>query len=49
MVDPVLSNHHKAHAYKPGTWGPGQAAKLIAPGHWHNPELSGSATGEAPI
>jgi glucose-6-phosphate 1-dehydrogenase len=38
IVDPVLTIRHKAHPYKPGTWGPKQAAKLIAPnGHWHNP------------
>ena len=38
VVDPVLATHHRAHSYKPGTWGPKQADKLIAPdGRWHNP------------
>ena len=38
VVEPVLATHHQAHPYKPGTWGPKQADKLIAPtGHWHNP------------
>ena len=35
VVDPVLSTHHRAHPYEPGTWGPKQADKLIAPdGRW---------------
>jgi len=38
VVDPVLATHHRAHPYKPGTWGPKQADTLIAPdGRWHNP------------
>jgi glucose-6-phosphate 1-dehydrogenase len=38
VVDPVLVNHHPAHRYEPGTWGPEQADELIAPyGRWHNP------------
>jgi glucose-6-phosphate 1-dehydrogenase len=38
IVDPILTNHHPAHAYQPGTWGPDQADTLIAPfGRWHNP------------
>jgi glucose-6-phosphate 1-dehydrogenase len=40
VVDPVLATHHRAHPYKPGSWGPKQADKLIAPdGRWHNPAL----------
>ena len=39
VVDPVLNKHHRAHPYKPGTWGPKEADKLIAAdGGWHNPE-----------
>ncbi len=35
VVDPVLTIHHRSHPYKPGTWGPKQADKLIAPdGRW---------------
>ncbi len=38
IVDPILTDHHHAHPYRPGTWGPDQADTLIAPyGHWHNP------------
>jgi glucose-6-phosphate 1-dehydrogenase len=38
VVDPVLENHHPAHHYQPGTWGPKQANTLIAPhSRWHNP------------
>ena len=41
VVDPILTNHHPCHPYKPGTWGPNQADKLIAPyGHWHNPSAA---------
>ncbi len=45
VVDPVLANHHRAHPYKPGTWGPQQATKLIAPdGRWHNPSPAAPAS-----
>ncbi len=38
VVDPVLTDHTKAHRYEPGGWGPKQADALIAPhGCWHNP------------
>ncbi len=38
IVDLVLTTHERAHPYKPGTWGPKQADKLVAPhGGWHNP------------
>jgi glucose-6-phosphate 1-dehydrogenase len=38
VVDPVLDIHHRAYSYKPGSWGPKQADKLIAAGgSWHNP------------
>jgi glucose-6-phosphate 1-dehydrogenase len=37
VVDPVLATHHRSHPYTPGTWGPKQADKLIAPdGRWHH-------------
>ena len=39
VVDPILSSIVQPHAYKPGTWGPNAARKLIArDGGWHNPE-----------
>ncbi len=38
VVDPVIKTHHRAHPYKPGSWGPKQADALIAAdGSWHNP------------
>ena len=38
VVDPVLTSHHRAIVYKPGSWGPREADALIAPdGAWHNP------------
>jgi glucose-6-phosphate 1-dehydrogenase len=45
VVDPVLATHHPAHPYKPGTWGPKEAGRLIARhGRWHNPLPAGKAT-----
>ena len=38
VVDPVLTKHHRATSYKRGSWGPKEAALLIAAdGCWHNP------------
>jgi glucose-6-phosphate 1-dehydrogenase len=38
IVNPVLTTHGRAHPYKPGTWGPKHADRLIAPnGRWQNP------------
>jgi glucose-6-phosphate 1-dehydrogenase len=38
VVDPVLDNVTPVHPYKPGTWGPPAADKLVAGlGGWHNP------------
>jgi glucose-6-phosphate 1-dehydrogenase len=50
VVDPVLATHHRAHPYKPGTWGPKQADKLIAPdGSWHNPVPTATTSKEAAL
>jgi glucose-6-phosphate 1-dehydrogenase len=39
VIDTVLTTHHKAYSYKPGSWGPNQVDELIAPhGRWHNPQ-----------
>ncbi len=44
VVDPVLENHHPAHRYKPGSWGPKEADALIAAdGRWHNPQVAKAA------
>jgi glucose-6-phosphate 1-dehydrogenase len=43
VVDPVLENHHPAHPYQPGSWGPKEADALISPqGRWHNPLPGGT-------
>ena len=34
VVDPLLSNPPRIAPYAPGSWGPTQARKLIAPGRW---------------
>jgi glucose-6-phosphate 1-dehydrogenase len=38
IVDPILDKPNVS-AYQPGTWGPAEAAKLIAPyGGWFDPK-----------
>ena len=38
IVEPVLADPPAPHPYAPGTWGPAQAAALLAPGEaWHDP------------
>ena len=38
VVGPVLAEHGPALPYEPGSWGPAEAAKLIAgDGGWHDP------------
>jgi glucose-6-phosphate 1-dehydrogenase len=45
VVDPVLKKHHRAYIYKRGSWGPREAAALIAKdGGWHNPEPGDAAS-----
>jgi glucose-6-phosphate 1-dehydrogenase len=47
VVDPILTTHSPAHPYSPGTWGPPQAARLIAPdGPWHDPLASEPSSSE---
>ena len=40
IVEPVLDDAVAVHQYRPGTWGPRQAARL-APGGWRNPAPRG--------
>jgi hypothetical protein len=40
IVEPVLDGAVAVRDYRPGTWGPRQAARL-APGGWHNPAPGG--------
>jgi glucose-6-phosphate 1-dehydrogenase len=37
LVQPILDNPPEIHAYAPGSWGPEDAAGLIAPRRWHLP------------
>ena len=38
IVDPVLEKSTPLFDYDPGTWGPSEVDRLIAPpGGWHNP------------
>jgi glucose-6-phosphate 1-dehydrogenase len=41
IVEPVLNGAVRIRQYRPGTWGPRQAARL-APGGWHNLAPGGS-------
>jgi glucose-6-phosphate 1-dehydrogenase len=42
IVDPVLNNAVPLLYYKPGTWGPSEADRLVAEvGGWHNPVALG--------
>jgi len=44
IVDPVLRAGTPVHEYEPGTWGPAEAIRSIAPpGGWHVPVLTTSA------
>jgi glucose-6-phosphate 1-dehydrogenase len=38
VVDPVLNDAVPLQTYKPGTWGPAEADRIVANvGGWHNP------------
>jgi glucose-6-phosphate 1-dehydrogenase len=38
VVDPILDNAVPLQTYKPGTWGPAEANRIVADvGGWHNP------------
>lgn len=40
IVDPVLRGMPPPIEYEPGTWGPPEAATLVAPGTWHDPVVA---------
>jgi glucose-6-phosphate 1-dehydrogenase len=45
VVDPVLADHHDAHPYPPGSWGPPEADALVAAdGGWHQPVVDPGTT-----
>ncbi len=44
IVEPILGDVTPVHEYEPGTWGPAQAAELVANvGGWHCPSLAAAA------
>jgi glucose-6-phosphate 1-dehydrogenase len=44
VVDPVLGNASPLSEYEPGTWGPPEAERTLAPaGGWHNPAAAAGA------
>jgi glucose-6-phosphate 1-dehydrogenase len=46
VVDPVLKTHPRVRPYKRGSWGPKEAAAIIATGGgWHNPGSTDSSRG----
>jgi len=38
VSEPLLKNPPKLHTYKPGTWGPTAAQKLVSPRVWCLPD-----------
>ena len=45
VVDPILGNITPVAEYKPNTWGPLAAERIIVGnGSWHNPETQDSLT-----
>jgi glucose-6-phosphate 1-dehydrogenase len=42
VVDPILGAEAPLADYEPGTWGPAEAARLIAGGSWHDPVNTGT-------
>jgi glucose-6-phosphate 1-dehydrogenase len=41
IVDPVLKKATAIHEYEPGSWGPPEVDKNVAPpGGWHNPTVA---------
>ncbi len=48
IVDPVLQAMPPVVEYEPGTWGPREAAALVAPDVWHDPVVQAAARRETP-
>jgi glucose-6-phosphate 1-dehydrogenase len=41
IVDPVLAATPAVHEYEPNSWGPSEAASIVAPpGGWHDPQVA---------
>jgi len=49
IVDPVLEKSSPVYEYEPGTWGPNEVDRLIAPpGGWHNPVVASQPSKASP-
>ena len=49
IVDGVLDDRTPLHDYEPGTWGPAEAAGVLARGdHWHDPVVAVPAAARVP-
>ena len=42
IVDPVLKASTPVYEYEPKSWGPREVEKVLPPGGWHNPIVSGA-------
>jgi glucose-6-phosphate 1-dehydrogenase len=47
IIDPILQSPAPVYEYDPGTWGPPEADRVIAPGSWHAPVIAAPA-GDSP-
>jgi glucose-6-phosphate 1-dehydrogenase len=49
IVDPIVKNGSPVYRYEPGSWGPREADRMIAPfGGWYNPPANGARAGSRP-
>lgn len=44
IVDPVIAANTPLFPYKPGTWGPQEAARITPPGGWDDPTVTDDST-----
>ena len=43
IVDPIIDHGGAAYRYEPGSWGPREAERMVAPyGGWYNPPVNGN-------
>jgi glucose-6-phosphate 1-dehydrogenase len=49
IVDPIVQNGGPVYRYEPGSWGPREADRMVAPfGGWYNPPANGARAGSRP-
>jgi glucose-6-phosphate 1-dehydrogenase len=44
IVDPLLTGDTPVYSYKPGSWGPSEAARIVPAGGWQDPVATGAMT-----